>query len=681
MSGFFAALHTAMSAGLTDDWTVYIEPGFVDSNAQTAYLSAGSKANKNFNNKTVLISTDPSDLTNLATICGGFSIGNSLGMTTGGTVIFEHLKVLSATGTTFNTGGGTVTQPMHLNVRNCLLYIDLLGYATTPATFNITVTGFSNSNFINNSVFFSSTTDTPDALTLGGGVSATHNIINNLFACYVNTDLSFLGAVTGVTATNVVNNTFWNYGAGNCVKAGTWTTDTNNLLKPTAGTDPVLNSSVIQSTSDSTTTMAGRDAKDSASSTGVYQNGADTSAYVVTGFEDHGLNTDVRGFVRSVPYDRGAYQADYTSSSSSSSYSSVSSSSSSLSSSSCSHSSCSSSSCSSSFSSSSFSSSSSCSSSCSSSFSSSSSSSCSSSCSCSSSFSSSSSSSSCSCSSSFSSSSSSSCSSSCSCSSSSCSSSFSSSSSSSSSFSSSSSSSRAGQLIFIINDYEKFFRNPIPNGVFKYVAEDTLIQNWIDRENLVFWWEKKWYSDGSTSEGPVFGSQKDSFGSLLNLIEVLRLNAPDSVPNDFSYGTAGYENLVYGSNNEQSVNLVEKDTVLLALAHTNASGSISNVIKYSAGSYRWRAVTVDWDATAPLQLIFVINDYEAFFGDPINNGVYKYVGTNLLLTNQVDRTDLIFWWEKRWLNDGTTVEAPVNGSQKDSFGSLKDLIKTLRDNV
>lgn len=82
------------------------------------------------------------------------------------------------------------------------------------------------------------------------------------------------------------------------------------------------------------------------------------------------------------------------------------------------------------------------------------------------------------------------------------------------------------QLIFIINDYEKFFRDPVSNGVYKYADTETLMRNWVDRENLVFWWEKVWLSSGATTEAPAFGSQKEAFGSLLDIIQILKDNAP-----------------------------------------------------------------------------------------------------------------------------------------------------------
>lgn len=90
---------------------------------------------------------------------------------------------------------------------------------------------------------------------------------------------------------------------------------------------------------------------------------------------------------------------------------------------------------------------------------------------------------------------------------------------------------------------------------------------------------------------------------------------------------------------------------------------------------------MEWIDSNPLELIFIINNYEDFYRDPLANGVYKYVERDLLLRNWIDRQDLIFTWEKRWLDDGTTEEAPIIGSHKEVYGALSDLLGTLRDNA
>lgn len=63
------------------------------------------------------------------------------------------------------------------------------------------------------------------------------------------------------------------------------------------------------------------------------------------------------------------------------------------------------------------------------------------------------------------------------------------------------------------------------------------------------------------------------------------------------------------------------------------------------------------------------------------NGDYMYVEADLLYRNWIDREDLIFTWEKKTLNTGVVEEAPVMGSHTDTYGALKDLIQTLRDDA
>lgn len=114
---------------------------------------------------------------------------------------------------------------------------------------------------------------------------------------------------------------------------------------------------------------------------------------------------------------------------------------------------------------------------------------------------------------------------------------------------------------------------------------------------------------------------------------------------------------------------------------SSSCSSSSGAIRYVVSRDTWRAVTVVFNDPAPVQLIFIIDDYEEFFRDPINNGTFKYVEQDTLTRAWVDRENLIFTWEQAVYDDGTVVEAPVIGSHKEAFGALKDLIAFLKDNI
>jgi hypothetical protein len=129
-------------------------------------------------------------------------------------------------------------------------------------------------------------------------------------------------------------------------------------------------------------------------------------------------------------------------------------------------------------------------------------------------------------------------------------------------------------------------------------------------------------------------------------------------------------------------NVVGSDVKYSYLCSAAVSATTNAVDAVDHGdTYDWRAVVVEWDDNNPVQLCFIINNYEDFFKDPVANGVYKYVETETLMQNWIDRQDLIFTWQKRWLGDGSTTEAPVIGSHKDTYGALKDMIQILRDNA
>lgn len=204
----------------------------------------------------------------------------------------------------------------------------------------------------------------------------------------------------------------------------------------------------------------------------------------------------------------------------------------------------------------------------------------------------------------------------------------------------------ATQLIFIISDLERFVKDPGANGSYKEVSTEDLGRDGIDRRDLLFTWEKRWYDDGSVEESAVTGSHQEAMGSILHWSSILGAN--------------------YTSSSSSS-----------ASSQSSSLSSVQAVVR----SYQWPAVTVEWVEASPVELIYIINNYERFFREPLANGVYKYVPTETLMEGSVDRQDLLFKWEKRWLADGSTEESPVVGSDQEAAGRLKTLIQTVRDNA
>jgi len=243
------------------------------------------------------------------------------------------------------------------------------------------------------------------------------------------------------------------------------------------------------------------------------------------------------------------------------------------------------------------------------------------------------------------------------------------------------------ELIYLITDYESLFRDPLNYGVYKAVGTDMLMQAWIDQQDLTFTWEKQIYSDGSFTERPIMGSNKQVHGALKDVVQFLRDNAPavSSLPSMLPYDVQAFQRKWERQDFGGRLAIPQIPGTTRNVFGVNdpvpdVSESATSLIQY-LDSYTWRAVVVDWNATSPLELIFIINNYEDFYRNPLANGVYKYVDRELLLRNWIDRQDVIFSWEKRWYDDSTTTEAPVIGSHKEVYGALVDIVKMLRENA
>jgi len=209
------------------------------------------------------------------------------------------------------------------------------------------------------------------------------------------------------------------------------------------------------------------------------------------------------------------------------------------------------------------------------------------------------------------------------------------------------------EIIYIINDYEKFYRDPLRNGIYKRVDRELLERNWIDRSNLMFWWKRQYFSDGSTYDCPVMGSQKEATGNLISLINTLIDNIP--------VGMGGLYQYPY-----PPLPVIPPSSTTVTSVTTEMS---------------WVALMLDFDSASDTETIFIINDYERFFDDPLHNGIFKVVSRELLEKNWIDRSDLMFWWKRQYLSDGSVVDAPIMGSHKEIYGKLITLSQTLKDSL
>ena len=225
-------------------------------------------------------------------------------------------------------------------------------------------------------------------------------------------------------------------------------------------------------------------------------------------------------------------------------------------------------------------------------------------------------------------------------------------------------------IIFIIDDYEAFYRNPLANGTFKTVDKPTMQRNWVDREDLMFVWDRKQYINGDIVEQPVIGSQQEATRDLLEHIEFLR-----------TYVDGGYS---WSSSSSSRSSSSSSSCSSSSCSGSGVSSSMSSSsawdedTAYMTAHRTWRAVTVDYTAGNPIVAIYIINDYEDFYRDPLSNGEFKYVDKPTMEKGYVDREDLVFMWERIEYINGDIVERPVVGSHKEATGALYDIIQTLK---
>jgi hypothetical protein len=191
------------------------------------------------------------------------------------------------------------------------------------------------------------------------------------------------------------------------------------------------------------------------------------------------------------------------------------------------------------------------------------------------------------------------------------------------------------------------------NGVYKKVDRELLERNWIDRDNLLFWWRRKYFYQNLTTEEPIYGSHSETYGQLLECIQTLKDNLPLSIGQYYTY----------------------------PYPIAPIVPPVPLDVRHVENELAWIALTLTFDPAASTEPIFIITDYERFFRDPFNNGSYKTVSRELLERNWIDRSDLMFWWRRQYFDDGSVIEAPVLGSHREIFGQLKTLSDTLKAHI
>jgi hypothetical protein len=112
-----------------------------------------------------------------------------------------------------------------------------------------------------------------------------------------------------------------------------------------------------------------------------------------------------------------------------------------------------------------------------------------------------------------------------------------------------------------------------------------------------------------------------------------------------------------------------------------SSSSYSAVVRFVRNTYTYRALTLAFDYTQNISVIFLITDFENFYKNPLSYGKFKCVPKDLLEVNQIDQNNLIFFWDYKIFNDGVIIEAPVMGSGQECFGSLKNIVLQLQQYI
>jgi len=291
LSAFSNALQAALRTGLTDDWTVLVEPGMVlgDEGSPCLYNNADPESDARWNNYVITLKTDPSGASNPATIkqnIAVFSAANFTSSARSGDAIFSYagfvfenlnLTISRFAGQVFGTGRLDVV------VRNCNIY-------NTSLTNFLVSEGSCKPYFtlMNCNLFVAYTSTNP--FTLNSDYPFAHKFYNMLIAVYTDTAATIELASYGADCKNVVA---WNYGSGGIIWGGG-----NAPVNPYTG-DPKLASNVIQSASDTLSAMLARSADFTDNSSSLYQTGYDSSPL--------GVITDIVGATRILPYSIGAY--------------------------------------------------------------------------------------------------------------------------------------------------------------------------------------------------------------------------------------------------------------------------------------------------------------------------------------------------------------------------------------
>jgi hypothetical protein len=198
-----------------------------------------------------------------------------------------------------------------------------------------------------------------------------------------------------------------------------------------------------------------------------------------------------------------------------------------------------------------------------------------------------------------------------------------------------------------------------------------LQDRWIDRNNLLFTWKRNYYNDGTQDEEAIIGSHIEATAMLLTLIQTLIANTPGTIP------YVPYNRPTTGTAVPHRSSLCSCSSKSLFSMSSSSSSSGSPRVRYITQTNKWRALTLGFDDAEEYVQIFIINDFEGLYADPLNSGTYKYVNKMLLERNWIDREDLMFVWQRKTFNDGTTEETPLMGSQQETSGALKQIAHEL----
>lgn len=191
-------------------------------------------------------------------------------------------------------------------------------------------------------------------------------------------------------------------------------------------------------------------------------------------------------------------------------------------------------------------------------------------------------------------------------------------------------------------------------------------------------------SSSSSSESSSFSSSSSSssVSSSSSSSDSVSSSSSSSFSSSSSSSFSSSSSSSFSSSSSSSESFSSSSSSFSSSSYSfSSSSSSSGAITYRTSEASWRAITLDMPTTGDNATIYIINNYENFFRQPLSNGVYKTVSKRLLEDNLIDREDLIFWWRKEWQKNGNIVEEPVMGSHREVFDHLRDATYVVKNNL